>query len=498
MQETTNDMQKKPRVLFVVFDTFKTERLGIQILSAIAGERGWERKLISVSSLPLPRQIEAAAAWNPDLIAYSAMTFEQYDLQAFNRNLKKVLPDAISIFGGPHYTFNPEEMEHDEAIDIVCRGEGEIPFPILLQAIEEGSDYRSLPKCWVRLGGEIFRNPVGAPVPDLDRLPFPDRELIPEEPGSRIFGNCLAVLFGRGCPNRCTYCFNARWNKLHSGHRICRWRSADNVLRELRQLKERYNPDFIYFHDDNMALIPRSVLDEFCRRYREEIGIPFLAQFRAEMVTEDLVLELKKAGMKVAAIGVECSDEGEAWNLLKRGNVTNTAVKAAFDIFNRHKILNFSQNMAAFPVRDPLKNDLETIKLNIRCRPTWASFTMLLPLPKTEIHDYAVRNGYLAADAFDNPEKLPSVFTNTVLDYHNPNITRRVNNLHKLASITVKFPILLPLVKLLIRLPLTPLYQFLHFAWYGYWNSIGLFGSKPSTRLIVQGVKAIRQYRKKF
>jgi len=493
-------MNSKParRVLFVVFDTFKTERLGVQILSALARNEGWERRLISLASATREKLIEEAASWKPDLVAYSAMTFEQYDLQAFNRRLKERLPDTVSIFGGPHYTFNPEEMERDEAIDIVCRGEGEIPFPILLRALREGADFRDLPKCWVRRSGEIFRNPVGEPVPDLDAIPFPDRELVPEEPGSRIFGNCLAVLFGRGCPNRCTYCFNARWNELHRGHRICRWRSAGNVLEELRELKEKRRPDFIYFHDDNMALIPRDVLAEFCRRYRAEIGIPFLAQFRAEMVTEDLVLEFKEAGMKVAAIGVECSDGAEAWSLLQRGKVTNEAVIKAFDIFNRHKILNFSQNMAAFPVRDPLKNDLETIKLNIRCRPTWASFTMLLPLPKTAIHEYAVKNGYLAADAFDNPERLPSVFTNTVLDYHDPALQRRVNNLHKLASVTVKFPFLLPLVKVLIRLPLTPLYQMLHFAWYGYWNSIGLFGSKPSPRLIFQGLKAIRQYRKKF
>ncbi len=492
-------MSGKPlKILFVIFDNFQTERLGIQILSTIAREEGFDRRLLILNRQESEEALREALDYRPEIVAYSAMTFEQYDLQKFNRSLKNRGLQFISIFGGHHYTFSPEEIHRDDAIDVICRGEGEAAFRQFIRAVREGTDYRRIPNLLVRDGNAVVENPLAPLITDLDSIPFPDRNLLPLfESGSQIFGRSVSVMFGRGCPNQCTYCYNSQWNRLYRGSRICRHRTLDNVLREIKEILAEHQLDFIYFHDDNFALLPREVIAEFCRRYPEEVGLPFFAQFRAEFIDEELVVMLKRAGLFLTTVGVECGDEEVAATLLKRGRVTNQDIIRAFDIFNKHKLRSFSQNMACFPIPDPLETDLKTIRLNIRCRPTWASFAILIPIPHTEIWKYAIEQGYLEKDAFDRPGKLPSVFTRSRLDYHNPRLSDRLENLHKFASITVRFPFLLPLVRLLIKLPPNPLFQYLHFFWYGYWNTVGLFRTKLSFSLIWQGLKTIRQYRKK-
>ena len=487
-----------PRVLFVLFDNFKTERLGVQILSAIALEEGWERELIILNTLTPEAARERARTFHPNVIAYSAMTFEHIPLQEFNRDLKREGLRFISIFGGHHYTFSPEEIESDPEIDAICRGEGEEAFRAFLAAVRVGRDFSRIEKLWVRRGDEVIKNPLGGLIDDLDTVPFPDREIIPlYGEGEQIFGRSLGLMFTRGCPHGCAYCFNAEWNRMFAGHRIIRHRSVENVMKELREVCARYRPDLVYFHDDDFTLLPRDLIREFCRRYQREIGIPFYAQVRPSGVDEDLISVLKDAGLAVVGMGVECGDEEVARSVLHRGKITNREIVRAFEIFHAHRVKCFSQNLFALPVSNPVEVDLKTILLNIECRPTWAQCCIVVPYPKTPLYDYAVGHGYLERDAFARPERFPSVFTGTCFRYPDPTLARRVNNLHKFAGIVIRFPFLLPLAKLLIRLPPNPVFQYLHFGWYGYWNTVGLWGTRLSFGLIKSGLQSVRQYLKK-
>jgi len=382
---------------------------------------------------------------------------------------------------------------------VICRGEGEEAFRKMIQSVKKSIDYKIIEKLWVRDGGRIIKNPIGSLIKNLDSIPFPDRQLISlgTDSGKQIFGNSRTVMFSRGCPNRCSYCFNAAWNKLFQGCRIIRYRTVDNIIQEIKDLVRNFKLDMIYFQDDNLSLIPRDILREFCQIYKDEIGLPFLAQFRPELVDEELVMMLKQAGMELATVGVECGDETVSRDILHRGMVTNRDIIRAFDIFNKYKVKNFSQNLSALPVPNPLAVDLKTIQLNIRCKPTWSSFALLIPFPKTKIWEYAVTRGFMGEHDYQSMKRFPSVFTRTRLHYSNHSIRAQVNNLHKFSSIAVKFPCLLPIIKVIIRFPPNPLYQYIHFLWYGYWNTIGLFNIKFSFKLIITGLKNIRHYLKK-
>lgn len=484
------------KILFVIVDHYKTERLGIQILSAIALEQGYERELLIINSMSVEEGLKKALDFQPQIVAYSGMTYEQFDLQQFNMLLKQSGLKFISIFGGHHYTFNPEEIIKDGNIDVLCRGEGEEAFRNFIQAVRDGKEYHHIEKLWVRHGGEVIKNPIGLLITDLDSIPFPDRDLllVGDLETDRYQGKSMSVMIGRGCPQRCSYCFNHKYNELFRGSRIFRYRSVDNAIKETKQIVKKYNLDFIIFVDDCFSYLPSEFIKEFCQKYKDEIGVPFFVQFRAETVTEDIVVMLKEAGLHLASISVECGNEDVSHNVLKRGIITNNQLSKACELFHKYKIKTWSLNLLALPVENPLEVDFETIKFNIKIKPTWALFSILIPIPKTSIWDYSIKQGYLDEASILNPNKLPSTFTQTRFKYKDPGLGKRVNNLHKFASIVVKFPFLLPLVKILIRFPENRIYQYIFFMWYGYWKTIGSFQTKFSFQLVINGIKSIKRY----
>lgn len=492
--------RSKYKILFVIVDNYKTERLGIQILSSIALEEGYERQLLIINSMSIEAVLEKARSFQPQIIAYSGMTYEHFDLQETNRLLKHSGLKFISIFGGHHYTFNPEEISKDVNIDVLCQGEGEVAFRSFIRAVRDEIEYHKIEKLCVRYGNEVINNHIGSLLTDLDSIPFPDRDLIPivDIEADHLQGKSMVVMFGRGCPQKCSYCFNPKYNELFRGSQIFRYRSVDNVITELKKIIKNHDVAIIIFNDDTFSYLPLNIIKEFCERYKVEVSKPFVVQFRAETVKEELIIMLKDAGLYLAPIGVECGNENIAKNILQRGSVTNSHIIKAFEILHKHGLETWSLNLMALPVDDPLNIDLETIKFNVELKPTWAQFNILVPIPNTPMWDYLIKHKYIDKDSFLKSNKLPSNFTKTLIKFKDPTVAAKLNNLHKFASMVVKFPFLLPLVKILIRFPNNRIYQYIFFFWYGYWKSIGSFKVKFSFKLAVNGIRAIRNYLKKY
>jgi len=490
------------KVLFVLVDHYKTERSGIQILSSICLQEGVERDLLILNSMSVEECLKKAVDYQPDIIAYSAMTYEHIDLEKFNKLLKKTGMEFIAIFGGIHYTFNCDQIHKDEAIDVVCQGEGEVAWRHFIQSVRDGEDYSVIDKLWVRKGDKIIQNPVGELIAEaeMDTIPYADRTLIPIESleNDHIQGKSMSVMFGRGCPQRCSYCFNANYNDLFKESRTFRLRSVENVIAELREIVGKYKLDVIIMHDDIFSYIPMDIMREFSKRYKEEINLPFVAQFRPESVDEEMVVMLKDAGLYLAPMGVECGVESVSRGILERGKCTNEHIKNAFAIMRKHGVKTWSLNLMGLPVDNPYEVDLETVMFNIELKPFWSQWNIMVPIPHTPLWNHLVSDKkWVDPDSLMDSNNLPSGFTATKLQYNDKMTTRKVNNLHKFASIVVKYPFLLPLVKLLILVPENRVYQYIFFFWYGYWKSIGSFDAKISFGLIRNGLQGIKKYLKR-
>ncbi len=362
----------------------------------------------------------------------------------------------------------------------------------------------------LRQDGTVRRNPVGALMENLDDVPFADRQMVLlDNDGRRYMGQTCMIMISRGCPYLCTYCFNADYNKLYksvSPNKI-RWRSVGNVIDEMKQIKEEGDVDYISIIDDTFNLLPKEYVLEFCERYKNEISIPFMAQFRANLFDEELIVALKDAGMISINCAIECGDEDVSRDILKRG-MTNERLLEAFHVFYDCGVKSYAQNIVGLPVEDPVEDALKTIRLNIKAKVTYAHFTLLLPFPKTPIETYCKKHGYLVdvntpvetqrvSALGQNQTMAPSVFTKTTLRYKSEKDNRQINNLHKFASICVRYPFLLPLVKQLIKLPPNIIFQYVYFLWQGYNRTVVLYGTKISFSLIFAGIKQISGYLRK-
>jgi radical SAM superfamily enzyme YgiQ (UPF0313 family) len=198
-------------------------------------------------------------------------------------------------------------MIENDAIDAVCRGEGDIAFPELVRRMEAGQDYYRLSNLWFRNhDGTIVRNEIGELVPDLDALPFPDRKLMFDaDPSLRLVGHRVFIST-RGCPFACSYCFNHAYNNLVKGKgSLPRNRSVGSIIAEIREVKENHYLNRVLMSDDTFLLKPKGWLEEFSERYPREIGIPLLCNVRADLVSEETGRLLHAMRCAWVAMGVE-------------------------------------------------------------------------------------------------------------------------------------------------------------------------------------------------
>src|SRR4030095_9730290 len=109
-------------------------------------------------------------------------------------------PGRISVIGGTHTSFLPEEgLEH---ADFVVRGEGEFAFQELVDAIQAGGGFEKIQNLSYLVDGQVVSNSERPKIPNLDVNPIPDYHLITGwKPGGVV-----SVATSRGCPLSCTFC----------------------------------------------------------------------------------------------------------------------------------------------------------------------------------------------------------------------------------------------------------------------------------------------------
>ncbi len=451
------------KLLFVIKGTALVERYGVMMLAAALKRAGHGVALARAQRLGVERLRQMVGELEPAALLYSAMTGEHQYLLDVNRRLKEDYR-GVSVFGGPHATFFPE-MIYEDGVDVVCRGEGEEAVVELADALAEERDYGGVANLWVKRDGAVVRNELRPLVEDLDALPFADRGIL-YEGDAALRDHPTKIFFAmRGCVFRCTYCFNHRFNDMCRGlGRVCRARSVDGLLAEMKHVKARWPLRYMQIDDDTFLLHKRAWLEEFAERLPREVGAPFMCNVRVDLVNADNVRLLKAAGCHAAWMGVEAGDERVRRDVLKRPH-TDDEIKAAVTLLRRRGIRVATQNLCGLPVEDPVAVDEKTLALNVACRPDFAWSSIFYPYPRTELGERAVAGGYYDGSLADVPETNK---INTMLAWGDEKTTRQVENLHKFFGVVAEFPWLWPLARRLINLRPNRLFVLAFFLWYGY------------------------------
>lgn len=309
----------------VTFAALGQELLAVGILSSVLREQGHETSLVFDPALFDDRQyldmpsiarlfnrtdrvVEEIVASKPDLVAFSVLTSTYRWSLAIASAVKQRI-DVPVIFGGVHPSAVPEICLENSCVDYVCVGEGELALTELVANLPPAGKRPAapIPNLWWREGGRLVEGPAAPFLHDLDSLPMWDKELW--EPHVPI-GNSWLTMTGRGCPYRCTFCFNNYFAKLpgKGGGSYLRRRSVDNVMTELHWAKDRFGARFVDFQDD-IFTTDKEWLRTFLDRYRREIGLPFKCLVHPRYIDDDMARWLKDAGCVHVQMGVQSADE---------------------------------------------------------------------------------------------------------------------------------------------------------------------------------------------
>lgn len=408
--------------------------LGICMMSAQLKAAGHEVSLIHCVR-PWEREefVSRVKEDSPDLLAFSATTMMYQKCKMYSEWTKESFPDLITLTGGVHAMLDPEDIvPGTPSMDYVVRGEGDHAIVEIMNTLRDGGDPLSLDNVWGRnTKGEVIRNKVRPLLEDLDALPFADRDLFDDALLCEDQKERGTVMACRGCPYNCTYCSNhIQRQQYENKKKYVRFRSVDNVIKELKSLKDRSSSlSFIRFDDDILTWDPEWFTD-FCKRYKAEIDLPFVCNAFVNLLDEETIVMFAEAGCELMAMGIESGNPWLRGKILHR-HMTNDDIVRVYQMCHDHGIKTVSTNMVAMP-HETVDMILDTIKVNARAEPDTMQVSVFYPFPNTHMYDICKEEGYLTEDHRD------SIFCDSILQlpgFNQPEMKAARENVHILTSV---------------------------------------------------------------
>ncbi len=365
---------------------------------------------MNVDGVYFPRDLSGFLhLFKPDIAGVSVATPLVKEGRQIIQLIRGIYPSAKIIVGGPHISaLRDKKVLRELGADFGVAGEGEYLIKFLINEKK-----RDKPFLW-----PIDSSPSVSK--DLNSLPFPSRLPRRDYHLNYDFGvekQVLAsVMTSRSCPYQCTFCAS----KCIFGDRI-RMRSAENVVKELKELKEKFDVNSILFLDDCFTLIPRRV-EEICKlMIKEELNMNWWIDTRCDNVNEEMLKLMKKAGLKFVVYGVESGSTKILRRIRK--NIPIEQIKKAFRI--THKIgIDTKANFILGHLGETEREMMESISLAKEIKATRTSFYKMIPLPGSSLYAEVLKRGLIEGKQFGdfawygNPPNISKVTTRVLNRIH--------------------------------------------------------------------------------
>lgn len=284
----------------------QTPHIGLAYLATVTKLKGHEVKVIDIPAvgIDLGEYVDILRSWTPDVVGFSAMTHNIMDAYQFADYTKAVNSDIWTIIGGPHTNAVPiRTLQECKNLNVAVFGEGEITFPELL----EGNKLSTVDGIAYRSGGKVVKNKPREPIQDLDSIPFPDWGLFNyKEDYSKAYSYkfremryVYSINTMRGCPYDCVFC------SPHGLGPGTRFRSAENIFREIKRNMDEYGANFFYLADSNSTL-KRTQIEGLCNMILDDgLDIAWKGETHVNAVDNKLLNLMSKAGCELIFYGIE-------------------------------------------------------------------------------------------------------------------------------------------------------------------------------------------------
>jgi anaerobic magnesium-protoporphyrin IX monomethyl ester cyclase len=286
---------------------------GLLSVAAVTRQAGYQTLFMDAensgySSERTARKILAEA---PDYLGISTVTLSVERAAELARDLKDSAPGLTIIAGGPHMSSAPDEsMQRFPAFDVGVIGEAEVSIVNLLRALDEHAPLSAVKGIIYRDQGRIVRTPREPPIQDLDALPLPAWDLVPDlteryrpSAPSYIRLPSTTIVTSRGCSGTCIFCNSV------AIHGRLRCFSAEYVLGMVRHLQRAYGIRDLSIYDDNF-LFHADRVEKFCHALIDEkIDLTWSCYSRVDQGNFELFRLMKRAGCWQLSYGVESGSQ---------------------------------------------------------------------------------------------------------------------------------------------------------------------------------------------
>lgn len=336
----------------------------------------------------LAETLDEVLAFKPDLVGLSVSSPFYSAAREQARKIKAALNIPV-IIGGPHISSLPKTLGPEFDCGVV--GEGEETFRQLVLALRDShwnsTQFSTIDGLVFWRDGQVQATKPRTPISPIDRIPRPRRAAWAKNVG------IAHLISARGCPYRCTFCTQSETMTKYRAF------SPQVIADEIRELVENFGVRHIRFFDDvfNISLKQVKALGEVLRAEGLTKGVIYSAWARANTLDEPMIEALESMNVHSLAFGFESGSQ----RILSRLK-TNTTIDdnlRAMDLCEAAGIVPAATFIIGYP--GEALNDLEATYAFLQehgHRLGDIEVNPLVPMPGTEIWEWACKQGYVSND----------------------------------------------------------------------------------------------------
>lgn len=298
---------------------------------------------------------EEIAKGKPKIVAFSHYMWNSDLSLKVAQIIKKVYPDVVVIFGGPHFPVEVERqkewIKNNKQVDFYIPFEGEKPFCKLVEVLikehclTDRVKKEDIPGVISCIGDNFNIIPSNDRLKTLDELPSPYLLGYLDQ----YFETSLwpIVETNRGCPFQCAFCLEGNRYFSH----VCK-RSPEATKEEFLYIAKKDKRNSMVFVADSNFLMFKEDLEicKFLNYTQEKYGWPTFIGCSTGKNKKELVLEGARllSGKITVAASVQSLDEQVLKNI-RRDNISQEQLLGMVNDIQRSGGISYSELIACLP-----------------------------------------------------------------------------------------------------------------------------------------------------
>lgn len=359
--------------------------LGLAYIGRVLLDEGYNVNVLDINLNRLSQKgVEGAIqSSTPDVFCIGGLIPDYKFVKWLTSIIKRAHPKSKIIVGGNVASPIPRLLLGRTHADIAVIGEGEITIRELISALDNSVKLSTVDGIWFKGNDRINQSPPRSLIKNIDKIRFPAWDLFQLRKYLDI-DNEVPIFSSRGCPYQCIWCSHNVFG--YSYH----FRTAGNIIEELKVLVAKYNTKRFRFVDDNFILNRKRVF-EFCNELiNQNLDIEWRCNARVNHVDEELLKKMKSAGCTWLGYGIESGSQ-RILDSMKKG-ITIEQSREAINLTRRVGLL-FRAYMMVGMLGETRETILESIAFCKENDVNIDKFFFITPFPGTPLYEKIRKEG---------------------------------------------------------------------------------------------------------